>query len=148
MISGDISVSTSELADSRAQELIALVDRFSAQFPSHTGSLPIPGKETILVTGTTGSLGINVLKTLISLDSVQRIYAYNRGGSFGETSRDRHAKAARLQGIPLSVVDSPKIVYVEGDVSVENLGLPDNIIDEVKKTVTSILHLGRSAIGI
>lgn len=131
-----------ETPDRRARQLASLLERYTAHFPQHFGTLPMPEKETVLVTGTTGSLGINVLKTLVSLESVQRVYAFNRKGPSGLNPRDRHTSATRRQGIDDSLLDSPKIVYLEGDVSFVNVGLPESVIQELKRDLTSILHLG------
>lgn len=136
------SVVVPNTADRRARQLLSLVERYTTHFPRHTGTAPFPERETVLVTGTTGSLGINALKTLISLDSVYRVYAFNRKGSSGGKSRDRHLSAAQLQGIDESFVDSPKIVYLEGDITLVNMGLPDEVIRELRRTLTSVLHLG------
>lgn len=131
-----------ETPDRRARQLASLLERYTAHFPQHFGTLPMPEKETVLVTGTTGSLGINVLKTLVSLESVQRVYAFNRKGPTGSNPRDRHTSAARLQGIDDSLLDSPKIVYLEGHISLANIGLPENVVQELRRDLTSVLHLG------
>lgn len=131
-----------ENIDQRARQLVALVEQYTEHFPQHDGTDPLPEKEIILVTGTTGSLGINALKTLVSLGSVQRIYAFNRTGKSGGKPRDRHLSATRLQGIDDSLLDSPKIVYLEGDITLVNLGLTDDVIQELTDTLTSVLHLG------
>lgn len=131
-----------ENIDQRARQLVALVEQYTEHFPQHDGTDPLPEKEIILVTGTTGSLGINALKTLVSLGSVQRIYAFNRTGKSGGKPRDRHLSATRLQGIDASLLDSPKIVYLEGDITLVNLGLTDDVIQELTDTLTSVLHLG------
>lgn len=126
----------------RARQLSTLVQRYTAQFPNHVGTLPLPGKEVVLVTGTTGSLGINVLNNLISLDAVQKVYVFNRNSHSGGHSRDRHIQATRLQGLDESLMDSPKIVFFEGDITLVNMGLPEDVIRELRSTLTSILHLG------
>lgn len=131
-----------ENIDERARQLMTLVEQYTAHFPQHVGIDPLPKKEIILVTGTTGSLGINALKTLVSLDSVQRVYAFNRTGASGGKPRDRHLSAARLQCIDDSLLDSPKIVNLEGDITLVNLGLTDDVIQELRDTLTSVLHFG------
>lgn len=131
-----------ETPDRRARQLESLLERYTAHFPQHFGTLPMPEKETVLVTGTTGSLGVNVLRTLVSLESVQRVYAFNRKGPTGSSPRDRHTSATRLQGIDDSLLDSPKIVYLEGDISLANIGLPESMIQELRRDLTSVLHLG------
>lgn len=136
------NVASSDTSEDRARQLLSLVEQYTANFPCHVGTLPAPEKETVLVTGTTGSLGINVLKTLVSLDSVGRVYAFNRKGSSGATPRDRHLSASKLQGIDEALVDSPNIVYLEGDITLVNMGLADDVICDLRSTLTSVLHLG------
>lgn len=132
--------------EQRARQLSTLVQRYTAQFPKHVGTLPLPGNEVVLVTGTTGSLGINVLNNLVSLDAVQKVYVYNRKSHLGGNSRDRHIQAARLQGLDESLMGSPKIVFLEGNITLVNMGLPEDVIWELKNTLTSILHLGEHKI--
>lgn len=131
-----------ESSDNRAKHLLALVERYTTCFPEHVGSFPDLEKETVLVTGTTGSLGINVLKTLVSLDSVEKVYAFNRKDSLGGKPVERHLSSTQLQGIDDAWLVSPKIVYLEGDITLINLGLPGDVIQELRSTLTSLLHLG------
>lgn len=136
------NVASSDTSEDRAKLLLSLVEQYTTNLPCHAGILSAPEKETVLVTGTTGSLGINVLKTLVSLDSVRRVYAFNRKGSSGATPRDRHLSASKLQGIDEALIDSPKIVYLEGDITLVDLGLANDVIRELRSTLTSVLHLG------
>lgn len=124
------------------KQLLALVKRYTTCFPEHVGSFPVLEKETVLVTGTTGSLGINVLKMLVSLDSVEKVYAFNQKDSLGGKPVERHLSSVQLQGIDNACLVSPKIVYLEGDITLINLGLPGDIIQELRSTLTSLLHLG------
>lgn len=133
-----------ETIDQRARQLMALVEQYAKYFPRHVGTELLPEKETVLVTGTTGSLGVNALKTLVSLDSVHRVYAFNRTAASGGKPRDRHLSATQLQGIDDSLLDSPKIVYLEGDITSVNLDLTDDVVQELRDTLTSVLHLGES----
>ena len=140
---GNLPTFSTDSTDRRAEELTRLVDLFTTEFRVHKGTLPQPEKETLLVTGTTGSLGINVMKTLISLDSVQRIYALNRRSSPGKNARDRHVTAANLQGIDVSIVDSTKVIYLEVEMGATNMGLSDAVIEAMRGCVTSVIHLGK-----
>ena len=141
-VAGNLSTFSTDSTDRRAEELIRLVDLFTTEFRVHKGTLPQPGKETVLVTGTTGSLGIHVMKTLISLDSVQRIYCLNRRTT-GKNARDRHITAANLQGIDVSIVDSTKVIYLEVEMGATNMGLSDAVIEAMRGCVTSVIHLGK-----
>jgi hypothetical protein len=84
----------------------------------------------VLVTGTTGNIGAELLAGLVATDSVQKIYALNRSSS-KLSILDRHRARFEDKGLDVSVLTSPKLVFLEGDASDENLGLSKDNLDEV-----------------
>ena len=108
-----------------------LIKKYTQDWPVHSGSRD-DGKqdnEVFLVTGTTGSIGSQILFQLAHLPSVSRIYAFNRPGKLALS--ERHAEVWKRHGMNLSILQSEKIVYVEGDLSVYNFGLANNVYLEV-----------------
>ena len=87
---------------------------------------PTPGSpEVVLVTGTTGTLGSNLLAQLLQNDEVKTVYAFNRHATNGNTSQTRHKDAFIRQGLSLPLLASSKLVSLEGDLTKENFGLSD-----------------------
>ncbi|KAF4610126.1 hypothetical protein D9613_010407 [Agrocybe pediades] len=109
-------------------------------FP-HDNIKPAPGSaEVVLVTGTTGTLGSNLLAKLLQDPAVSKVYAFNRPGASGETSHVRHRTAFARQGLSLPLLVSPKLVLLEGDLTKENFGLSSAEYAGLLSTVTRVIH--------
>lgn len=76
----------------------------------------------VLLTGSTGGLGSHILDLLLSLPSVERVYAFNRRGRIAVSERQNEAFVDR--NLDLQSLSSDKLVYLEGDAVSEHLGLP------------------------
>lgn len=119
-------------ADSaRVQQLEDLIAKYTTAFPHHRPSAPAPSTEVAFVTGTTGGLGCALLVHLVSLPTVSRIYAFNRKDSRGRPLKERQAEGLTLRGMDASILDSPKVVLVEGDSTVPDLGVSQELFSEV-----------------
>lgn len=124
-------------------EMNVILDELSKDFPSHTPLRPLPEREVFLVTGTTGGLGALLLARLIAMPTVDRVYALNRvSHDKGLLLSERQATAFEAQGLSRALVDSPKVVLLEGDTALHGLGLDSAIFDEIEQTVTTIVHNG------
>ncbi|KAF4596122.1 hypothetical protein EYR38_007496 [Pleurotus pulmonarius] len=86
-----------------------------------------PGK-VVLVTGTTGGLGANVLHQLLQDQLVQHIYTLNRCRP-GEFLREKQVQALRDNGLDPEIAKSPKITALCGDLRNPTLGLDDAVKD-------------------
>lgn len=60
---------------------------------------------------------------------MDRIYAFNRPSQ--QLILQRHQGQFKEQGLDLGLLESPKLVFVEGNADKEKLGLPDAIYEEV-----------------
>ncbi len=128
---------------SHAEEMEKMVEEFTRDFPRHTPTREAPKEEVILVTGTTGTLGTYILEKLIATPSVQRIYALNRPAKDKHTTlQKRQIDAFRTHGVHESLLDSPKLVLLEGNTTLTDLGLPRQQFQEIASSVTSIIHNG------
>ncbi|KIJ31541.1 hypothetical protein M422DRAFT_266789 [Sphaerobolus stellatus SS14] len=80
--------------------------------PFHPSDLKIERlDEALLITGTTGSIGSQILLQAIQLPSVKTVYAFNRPGK--GSLIDRPLSAFENHGHDPAVLKSSKIVYVE-----------------------------------
>ncbi|KDQ15200.1 hypothetical protein BOTBODRAFT_145241 [Botryobasidium botryosum FD-172 SS1] len=122
------------------QELEALVAKYTADFPVHRPTVPAPSSEVALVTGTTGGLGSALLAHLVMLPTVSRIYAFNRKDVKGRPLKQRQAEALTVRGLDGSVVDSPKVVLIEGNGAAPDLGISESLFAEMRDSVTFIIH--------
>lgn len=98
-----------------------------------------PKKRTVLVTGTTGALGSQLLVLCLAEPQVDRVYAFNRPSSDSATAtRQEHTFLER--GLDVSLLNSPKLMYLEGDASEPWLGLNHETYEDVRNQVTTIIH--------
>jgi hypothetical protein len=118
----------------RGKELQALVDRYTDGFSSclalNGSAYPVSHGKVYLLTGTTGSLGSNMLAQLLEAPLVTRVYAFNRP-STSATLRVRQVSAFKQRGLNTDLLSSEKLVYVEGDLNAPGFALGDELYGEV-----------------
>ncbi|KAJ7656866.1 putative aminoadipate reductase [Mycena polygramma] len=122
----------------------AIVEKMIAKYSEGFKAL-VPEKTTsaasgmvVLLTGSTGGLGSHMLEILLRLPSVQRVYAFNRKGR--NSASERQLDAFTDRALDVSLLSSPKLVYLEGDASSADLSLPSEIWTTLRDTLTCIIH--------
>jgi len=118
---------------SKVHEMLSMVETHSQDFPQHNPSTITPSKDVIMITGTTGALGAALLAEMVASDGVDRVFAVNRKSSSGALIAERQTTALKRQGLDPVIVYSPKVVLLEADVSVSNLGLLPDIFESVSR---------------
>ncbi|KAJ5083272.1 hypothetical protein N7456_012699 [Penicillium angulare] len=91
---------------------------------------------TVLLTGSTGSLGGCLLFKLALQLPTRKIYAFIRGTQEQAISKWRKAMPDHVQAILLS----KKVEFVTGDIRSPNFGIQPAIIQELSEQVTMIIH--------
>jgi len=117
----------------KGSSLQSLIDRYSQNWPVHQpvdDYVGTPG-EVIILTGSTGALGSQILAQLIIEPSIRRIYAFNRPSK--TTSLQRHTEAFIDRGNCVSLLQSGKIIFVDGDTSVDGFNIDVELLEEVSK---------------
>ncbi|KAJ7087944.1 putative aminoadipate reductase [Mycena belliarum] len=118
--------------------------KYSADMPASNGlddAAPAVGGPIVLLTGSSGSLGSHILARLLKDDSVVKIYAFNRTSlKGGLTSAERHRAAFEDKGLETMLLSSEKLVFLEGRTDEPDLGLPVQILTEIRNSVTVIIH--------
>jgi len=94
--------------------------------------------QEILLTGSTGFLGIHLLRELLT-GSAARVYCLVRARDDSHTRR-RITQAAQRYGI--GNLDMDRIVPLPGDLAARDLGLPPGTFDKLARTVDVIHHVG------
>ncbi|KAJ7636836.1 putative aminoadipate reductase [Roridomyces roridus] len=134
---GDTVVSDAE----HKAAMEAMITRYSggldASIPHKPKTVDDEGA-VVLLTGTTGALGSHILAMLLASDSVKRVYALNRRGSTAVAERQGAAFLDR--SLDRALLDSGKLVYLEGDTSKADLSLPADVWDALRDTLTVIIH--------
>ncbi|CAA7263094.1 unnamed protein product [Cyclocybe aegerita] len=145
VIDGDESGTT---ANRGKEALVAMIQK-------HTDGLdaPIPINTThdqsafqregsvVLITGTTGSVGSQVLADLLRDDSVSRVYALNRPGKGSEPILRRHESKFEDMGLEVGLLRTDKLKLLQCDVSEDRLGLSSELHQEVQAAVNLIIHV-------
>ena len=130
----------SVLRRSPIDDVLEMMAQYSKEFTPHTGTDPLPSHDVVLVTGTTGTIGSNVLVQLVADPKVGKVYAFNREASTPSDARQR--TALRDRGLDPSVADSPKVIFFEGTISQPKLALADGLYEKLRTTITHIIHIG------
>ncbi|KAF4455591.1 hypothetical protein F53441_2115 [Fusarium austroafricanum] len=95
---------------------------------------PLDDGQTILITGTTGSLGAYMLDQACALPSVKRIIAFNRGDDGG---RSRQPSVNEARGL---TQDLSKVEFLQVDMSLPDFGLGQSKYDALLTSVDRIIH--------
>ena len=118
------------------------MDKYAKDFLAHKPAGGVtPRRHAVLVTGTTGAIGSNTLAELYKSPYVAEIVVLARRSATPISVRQKRALEDR--GLDPSIVNSPKIILLEGDPALPGLGLEGGILSELRSTVTHILHIGR-----
>lgn len=107
-------------------------DSFARSLMTHHGSV-------VLLTGSTGGLGSYLLSSLLSREDVAVVYAFNRRSKTG-TIQQRQRAGFEDRGLDTALLDSEKLIYLEGDATQPNLLLDDRTYGEIRDSVTVIIH--------
>lgn len=118
----------------RTDAMRAMVARYSGDFPAHQAGSgrPKASGDVVLVTGTTGSLGCHLLSRLASDPEVGRVYAFNRASRDLKAVGERQRLALIDRGLDAGVLESKKVVVLEGDLTAVNFGLAETTYKEVR----------------
>ncbi|TWU74321.1 putative secondary metabolism biosynthetic enzyme [Metarhizium rileyi] len=116
--------------------LKALVAKYTTDLPTRRGDKPKPSEDgqTVVLTGSTGSLGAYLLDILCKSPHIKTVVALNRGADGGQ-SRQPGVNAAR--GL---VMDFSKVVFLSADLSQPDLGLGSMRYDDLLATADRIIH--------
>ncbi|KIK64025.1 hypothetical protein GYMLUDRAFT_241246 [Collybiopsis luxurians FD-317 M1] len=100
----------------------------------------VPRSNVILLTGSTGSLGAQILASLLKNSSVHRIYALNRPSSVHTSLLNRHKERFLDRGLDTSFLDAKKVVYLQGESALPQLGLSQEVYEALRGEITIIIH--------
>lgn len=121
---------------SQSQLIEQLVTQFTADLPphpSHTSVPPRPARHTVILTGSTGSLGSYILQTLLPSPSIEKIYCLNR-------TPNAHARQARIYADRGHPLDLSPVTFLHTDLSQPEFGLPSDTYTTLLATATLFIH--------
>ncbi|KAI5121945.1 hypothetical protein M0805_002017 [Coniferiporia weirii] len=130
--------------EEKRRELQALVSKYTTAFPEFKPSpvrqLNRADGDVVLLTGSTGSLGSNILAKLIQNAGVVHVYTMSRPSSSGTSVKERHVAAFTREGLDVELLDDPKVEFLQGDPSHADLAIDPALYEEMQSSVTHVIH--------
>ncbi|KHO00565.1 Male sterility, NAD-binding protein [Metarhizium album ARSEF 1941] len=113
-----------------------LVSKYTADLPARRGDKPRPLEDgqTVILTGSTGSLGAYLLDMLCKSPHVKTVVALNRGGDGG---RSRQPDVSAGRGL---ATDFSKVDFLGADLSQPDLGLGAAKYSDLAAGADRIIH--------
>ncbi|KAH8102700.1 hypothetical protein BXZ70DRAFT_929500 [Cristinia sonorae] len=129
-----------EQPKSPQDQILDYVQKYSSDLPDFRG---LKAREdgagvVVLLTGSTGSLGSHILAALLADDKVSKVFTVDRGSE--STVGERLRKSFEDRGLPVDLLKSEKLVATIGDLSKADLGLQEDTLNDVRTSVTHIIH--------
>lgn len=122
-----------DLASRSAAAMEAMITKYSSGFnvplPSSLASTQLSA--IILLTGSTGNLGSQILAKLLEDSRVQKVYAHNRVAT--KPIMQRHIEKFENVGLDVELLKSEKLVFISGDAAEPNLGLDQDLYTLVRR---------------
>lgn len=88
-------------------------------------------RECVLVTGTTGGLGSHLLAVLLESERVERVWAVNRKSLVSVAARQE--AAFEDKALDVDLLNSPKLVLLEGELEAKRFGLEEHVYQNVSE---------------
>ncbi|KAF2225529.1 male sterility protein-domain-containing protein [Elsinoe ampelina] len=138
-ISGIISAISSILhgeqtsSKSREQRMSDMLSKYTKSLPAHIEALPRQSEHSVVLTGSTGSLGTYILNRLIQDPTVIKIYCLNR--STDSASRQHSAFTSRSLN-----PDFSKVEFLQASMGKDSFGLPPQKYAALKDHVDVFIH--------
>ncbi|KAG6867617.1 hypothetical protein C0993_000498 [Termitomyces sp. T159_Od127] len=125
-------------------EIEAMIEKYSSGLESPpipaSRAFSVPKNKVVLLTGSTGNLGSEILVELLLDPSVERVYALNRAARGSATILERHTERFVDKALDVELLRSDRLVFVEGDTAMLHLGLSDELYNKIRNSVTVIIH--------
>lgn len=138
---------TAEDKTSVMQRLVKEYMHLDTTYTSSSGSLPpapprspqLHGK-TVLLTGSTGSLGSHLLCQLLACPEIRHVHLLVRGAT-QKAAEERVLKALLSKGLPLCAESDTRMSIHRYSLTQPCLGLSDHLYSQLVQEVESIYHL-------
>ncbi|KAF5384130.1 hypothetical protein D9615_003351 [Tricholomella constricta] len=130
------------IASGGTTQIEALIEKYTEGLDrSYGASTYTPTSAPIvLLTGSTGNLGAQLLAALLQDDRVEKVYAFNRPAEGSQSILERHLERFRDRGLDLALLDSQKLVFVVGDLTQPNLSLDRGMYGQLCRNVNIVIH--------
>ncbi|KAJ6110696.1 NRPS-like enzyme [Penicillium sp. IBT 16267x] len=122
----------------RAERLAQTVDKYTSQLPPRH---PLPparsSQSTVILTGSTGSLGGYLLHQFLKDPTVAKVYCFNRS----DDAQSRQREGFIGKGLDPSLLDDPaRLEFFTVSFGKSQFSLPDSTYTKLLRSVNLILH--------
>ncbi|THV08177.1 acetyl-CoA synthetase-like protein [Dendrothele bispora CBS 962.96] len=123
------------------QGMKKMAEKYSKDFPVASSTSPTAKtRKVVLMTGSTGGVGVHILDRLLEDSTVEKVYALVRRGKDNmDDIKTKQKEAFVERGVNPGLVESPKLVLLEAQLSEEKFGLEENVFEGMKKELTHII---------
>lgn len=134
----DTHNSSDDLVESQLRTMKDYRAKYAANLPNNSGKWrehrPKDGN-TIILTGSTGSLGSYVLESLAQHSSIKRIYCLNRSGE----GMKKQAEVSQPRGL-MTAWSTHKVRFLKADLSKPSFGLNSLQYQKLLQQTTHVIH--------
>lgn len=92
---------------------------------------------SVLLTGSTGTVGTQLLHTLLNRDGIDHVYCLNRGNDGGSEAQRKSFAHAGFATTPL---DNNRVTFIKADLSQPLLGLTNDVYELLQSHVGLVIH--------
>lgn len=110
----------------------SFIEKYTPQLPTLQSATLTPGNPVVVLTGSTGHLGCQILASLLSRENVAKVYTFNRGGDITR----RQKLSFKAVGLPVALLEDNRLVQLQCDLGVDGLGLSGELLQEVSVNVS------------
>lgn len=122
----------------RLQKMESLLERYTHNLPaltSHKEQTHSASNLHVVLTGSTGSLGLQLLVKLLSDPDVTRVSCLDRSAD----AKERIEKALSMWSSPPKL-DPSRVSFHQADYQAPDFGLPGDVLSELSATTNVIIH--------
>lgn len=121
----------------REEKIQGLVDKYTADLPIRNENLPqrTNAPTTVILTGSTGSLGTYLLNSLLATKSVMKIYCLNRSDA-----AQRQKNGLEEKGLHIGDDGWKKLEFLQASFGAPRFGLDEAKYQELLESVDTIIH--------
>ncbi|KAJ5818350.1 hypothetical protein N7474_003941 [Penicillium riverlandense] len=121
----------------REEKIQGLVDKYTADLPIRDENIPqsTNAPTTVILTGSTGSLGTYLLNSLLATKSVTKIYCLNRSDA-----AQRQKKGLEEKGLHIDDDGWKKLEFLQASFGEPRFGLDEAKYQELLESVDTIIH--------
>ncbi|RAK78914.1 NRPS-like enzyme [Aspergillus fijiensis CBS 313.89] len=129
---------TSTTTISRHERIANMIEKYASQLPPPK-PLPtsLPDKSTVILTGSTGSLGTYLLHRLLTSPTVAKVYCFNRSATAAERQRESFTTKGLDAGL---LSDTNRVEFLTVAFGAAHFGLPDTTYTSLLESVDLIIH--------